>query len=509
MQSKPVAIRVDASVEIGSGHVMRCLTLADELKKRGAIVSFLCRELSGNLIGLIESKGFKVYRLVFGVKGKNSKIKPTKNAVHEISWREDADAVVKILGTNPKLSWMIVDNYALDARWESKIRACTQHIMVIDDLADRLHDCDLLLDQNLYDGTGNRYEGILPEKCISLLGPRYALLRPEFLEIRQKIGDRDRMLPKIFVFFGGCDSTNETEKAMTAIQTAGFDKVRVDVVVGAGNPRRNVIKKKCDTIQNFNFHCQIENMAELMEKADLAIGAGGSTVWERCAVGLPSLVIAVAENQIQQSVTAARHGLLFYLGFYSTVSTEKLSELLRVISCYPEMMRAFEKKGMALVDAKGTQRVADHLMSQSITLRRARPEDCDSMLEWRNDEETRRHIFETTLISPDDHRSWYNKAITNPDCLLLIGEIDNQPIGVLRFDLKADKAIVSVYLVPSNHGRGIGTQLIRSGTLWLKKNQPEVKLISARVLSNNKASLTAFKKAGYHEHYVTLKEVLS
>lgn len=337
-------IRVDASFLIGSGHVMRCLTLADELRQQGSDVAFVCREHAGNLIALIEGKGYPVMHL----QQLNGYVSKPDDLIHAewlgVSWQQDALETINALG-NTQPQWLIVDHYALDHRWEKELRPYADKIMVIDDLADRPHDCDLLLDQNLYLSMETRYENLVPGNCRKLLGPKYALLRPEFSAARKSLPQRDGHVRRILVFFGGVDPTNETEKALHALISI-FDQlveVEVDVVVGGRNTHKEQIQNICATHEGFHYHCQVDNMAELMAAADLAIGAGGSTTWERCSLALPSITMIIAYNQRETTAAVAAAGAALNLGWYENVNEEVLaaavSSLLQNASALREMGR--------------------------------------------------------------------------------------------------------------------------------------------------------------------------
>ena len=367
----------------------------------------------------------------------------------------------------------MVDHYAIDLEWERNIRPSVCKIMVIDDLADRPHDCDLLLDQNLYSEMGSRYQGLLPPECQTLLGPKFSLLRPEFLSRRRQLSHRNGHVQRILVFYGGNDLTNETEKALQAINRTELDQVHVDVVVGAGNPHRTRIEKLCKSMKIVDFYCQVDNMAELMSVADLALCAGGTTTWERCSLGLPSIVTSVAPNQEELSIFGAETGLFFYLGNASTVSLDKLVCALKALETSPEALRCYSMRCMEMVDALGTQRVVGTLMPPDIEIRRATLEDCDSVYEWRNAEETRRHIFDSKLIPLESHRIWFRKSLESQSRVILIGEIEKKPVGVLRYDFSISEALISVYLVPGGQARGIGTELIRRRFQMAERKQTQ------------------------------------
>jgi UDP-2,4-diacetamido-2,4,6-trideoxy-beta-L-altropyranose hydrolase len=249
-------------------------------------------------------------------------------------------------------------------------------------------------------------------------------------------------------------------------------------------------------------------MAQLMAAADLALGAGGSATWERCAIGLPAIVTVVAENQLEVARTGAEHGLFFYLGEAKEVSPKRLAECLNTFLAAPENLLGYVGNSLALVDAKGAQRVTGALIRPEITIRPAALADCDSVYEWRNAEETRRYIFDAEPIPLEKHRQWFRSTLDNPDRVLLIGEVDGQAVGVLRYDLCGEQALISVYLVPGGQGQGLGSQLIRCGSQWLRNHHPQVKIINAEIFKENVASARAFGSAGYEEHHRIFREVL-
>lgn len=321
-----IVFRTDASLQIGSGHVMRCLTLADELRQKGADVIFVCREHPGHLFGLIADKGYPFRRLPPA----EVKYIPTVEDVDHaewlgVSWQQDAADTLTALG-EMQTDWLIIDHYALDRRWEELIRPHVGRVMVIDDLADRPHDCDLLLDQNVYDHMEYRYDKLISSHCTKFLGPRYALLRPEFTAAKKDLRYRDGTVKRILVFFGGSDLTNETTKTLLAIQSLGYPDISVDVVVGGANPYKEEIKELCSSLPNAQFYCQVDNMAQLMISADLSIGAGGVTAWERVFMKLPTLAVAVADNQVEGLKLAGRFRWLRYLGLAEEITVDRLKD---------------------------------------------------------------------------------------------------------------------------------------------------------------------------------------
>ena len=366
-----IAFRVDASSQIGTGHVIRCLTLAEMLKSKGAHILFVCREHSGNLCDLIASKGFEVFSLRGEQNTETESAPKTESIFNEsplvhapwlgVGQETDANQTLTALQGDAPWDWLIVDHYALDYRWESAMRKVADKIMVIYDLADRKHECDLLLDQNYYNALEKRYEGLVPECCQTLLGPKYALLRPVFRDIRGRLKRRNGKIKRILIFFGGMDITNETAKTLDAIDSIKLaDIIAIDVVVGSGNPHKNSIKELCNPLPNVNYHCQVENMAELMGMADLSIGGGGGATWERCCLMLPTLIIALAFNQIEIAKGVSELGAAYYLGCSTDVTEEVISKSLHsLIVEESELLINMISSSGALVDGKGANRVSN------------------------------------------------------------------------------------------------------------------------------------------------------
>lgn len=354
-----IAFRVDASAWIGSGHVVRCLTLADALRSRGAESFFICRDFPGHLGGWIAERGHTVLKLP--VRDVGNCETPRCHA----DWlgadqNRDAAETLQALAGEERLDWLVVDHYGIDKRWEDRLVARVGAVAVIDDLADRPHTCDLLLDQNLYCNLNDRYGGLLPAGCRTLLGPKFALLRPEFAKARERMqGHRDGRVKRILVFFGGYDASNETEKALKALAAPRFAEIAVDVVVGAGNPYRDRIEKQCRDLPGARFFCQVTNMAELMAGADLSLGAGGATSWERFSVGLPSLIVAVADNQERLSSDLGTLGLAVYLGRSEQVDTSLLEEELEGMLDNPERLLAMQEATLRIVDGLGAERAVE------------------------------------------------------------------------------------------------------------------------------------------------------
>ncbi|WP_420993401.1 UDP-2,4-diacetamido-2,4,6-trideoxy-beta-L-altropyranose hydrolase [Cupriavidus sp. 30B13] len=325
-----VAIRADASVQIGSGHVMRCLTLADALRARGADVRFISRAHQGGAQALLVQRGYPCHVLPPAVPAA-----PAGDLAHSawlgVRWEEDlAQSSAALAGWSP--DWLVVDHYGIDWRWEQAMRRHAPRIMAIDDVADRRHDCDLLFDQNYYSDMDRRYAGLVPPHCTCLLGPGYALLRPEFAAAAGTLSREAGPVRRILLFMGGMDQDNATGIALLGLQDAARAGVAIDVVLGASAPHREQVRALCGGTPNARLHVQVDNMAELMAQADLAIGACGSATWERCFLGLPTIAIVLADNQRRSAADLAAAGYIVNLGDVAAVTPEAVGRAVAALS---------------------------------------------------------------------------------------------------------------------------------------------------------------------------------
>ena len=483
-----IVFRTDATSQIGTGHFMRCLTLADGLKQHGAHIRFVSRKLPVHLRDMLTAKGMELVSL-----DSDASAAPIDELAHAhwlgTSQTQDAQASIQAL-SDRAWDWLIVDHYALDARWERAMRSSARQIMVIDDIADRQHDCDVLLDQNFYVDMQTRYTGKVPAHCQLLLGPRYALLRDEFQKLREQVKPRTGPVKRILVFFGGVDADNYTGRAIEALAEIGVKEMHVDVVIGAQHPCRAEIETNC-SIQGFICHVQTDKMAELMAAADLAIGAGGSASWERCCLGLPSLSICVAANQQKLIADAAQEGLL-YAPAIGTDMAAVIKKHTTALLENPYLRRLISGKAMQAVEGRGVLRIIGNLGCSGIAIRNANEEDSPKLFEWRNHPSIRSVSRNTDPITWENHQKWFAAVMTSQDRVLLIGQIGQAPVGVVRFDKQEDCAEVSIYLVPVGNHSGQGRNLLLSAEQWLKANRPEITCIRASVLGGNEPSSGCF-----------------
>jgi UDP-2,4-diacetamido-2,4,6-trideoxy-beta-L-altropyranose hydrolase len=488
-----IAFRVDASATIGTGHVMRCLTLADALKRQGASCTFIARHLPDYLQELIESKAHENIRI-----GEHCQAEPCDELSHAhflgTSQSQDAAQAQTVLAALQP-NWLILDHYGIDQRWETLMRPHAKKILVIDDLADRDHNCDLLVDQNLYADMSERYYQRIPTSTKTLLGVQYVMLRSEFSEARKDVRVRKGNLRRLFIFFGGMDSTNFTLPVLNSLAKLKLLGIDVDVVIGAEHPTRDAIQNICRE-QAYTCHIQTKDMAKLLLEADAAIGAGGSTTWERCCLGLPSLAFIVAPNQRALTVHANQLGLL-KAAQADICDSVALSKEIEDFMNEDTERQLMSDACLKAIDAKGTQRIIDQMNLAGIELRGATQGDSKLLFEWRNHPSIRAISINSDPIPWESHQQWFDKVLQDANRPLYIAEQAGTAVGVIRFEIDNTQAVVSLYLAPDKNGRGLGTQLLLLGEQQLLQGRPEILKIVATVLEGNEASHRLFRRCGY------------
>lgn len=492
-----IIFRADASLKIGTGHIMRCLTLAEELKNKGAAVGFICRDLPGNLASFIRSRSCDVYLLPAAESlDYYEKNKSKHNDWLGVSSDSDAAETRSILLNFERVDWLVVDHYALDEKWEAVQRDVVKNILVIDDLADRTHDCDLLLDQNYYAKMDVRYTGLVPENCQQLLGPKYTLLRKEFRDVRSQMHKRQSKVTKIFVFFGGVDTTNMTSKVLDAIVDAELSVIKFDVVIGFTNPHREYIENICEKNKNITLHVQVNNMAQLMSEADLCIGSSGTVTWERCCLGLPTMAFSVAENQKLLLQDSAKSGLV-YAPDVEAPSIDEIKFHLKALIQNSYLREHISQTGLDTVDGRGALRLTNMIVKPEIMLRLATLSDMEKIYIWRNDESVRQYSHNPAEIDYAQHQLWYEKVMDDSNRPVLIASISGEDLGIVRFDINAHQAEISIYLISNKQGNGYGSALLSAGEEWLIKHRQNIRNITAEILPENIASQKLFELSGY------------
>jgi UDP-2,4-diacetamido-2,4,6-trideoxy-beta-L-altropyranose hydrolase len=493
-----VLIRADASPTIGSGHIARCLTLARVLRAQGSHVAFACRRLPGHRLEALSAEGFAT----FALPERYAHEDPLQAIESMLPWQADIDALGAQLEGQAEFDWIIVDHYGLDHQWQTAARRWAHRIAAVDDLATRRYSVDLLLNQNL-SGLSENYAPLLPEGCRTLLGPRFAMLREEFncppIEIKTKAR-------RVLVNFGGFDAAMQTFHAMRAL--ADFTELQVDFVAGADNPAWAQMQTLAETRPNWRLHSFVSDFHQRMTEADLFIGAGGGTSWERAALGLPTICIAVSNNQQNNGEVMAAAGAHVFMGAREQVSVEQLRDAIGFVTDNYYLRQSLAERSRQLVDGRGALRVAAALSGAVLTIRPATQDDAQLLFDGRNAEAVRRWSPANAEIDWPQHLNWLSASLRNPQRLLLIAEADDGPVGVLRYDLRGFDAEVSIYLLEGRFGLGWGKSLLVRGEAFVTRHWPQLTAITAQVLPANRASLNVFRDAGFTQSACAFIRVL-
>ena len=478
-------IRADATTQIGTGHIMRCIALGQAWRDQGGEVTFLSRCDSEHLRQRIIAEGFDLISI--------DECHPHPS---------DLDQIFEILNRHVPCAqpyaeklWLCLDGYHFTPDYQKAIRDVDIRLLVIDDMNHLPHyHADILLNQNIH--APDLHYNCAPDTTL-LMGTSYVLLRREFLKYRGFKRQVPQKAKNILVTMGGSDPDNVTLKVIQAIKFLEDSSLKVKVVIGPTNPNIEAIRsflhpKPCSFQVIFN-----PNMPDLITWADLAISAGGSTCWELAYMGLPNLVIVLAENQKHVAKYLAAAGISIDLGYFVAMNTKAILQPLTEMVSEAKRRVSMAECGQKLVDGKGCIRLLKEMQNGRISLRPARAEDCRLVWEWANDPIARSASFSSGLIPWERHSEWFNAQISDPNTILFIAENDKSiPLGQIRYHISAGEAVLSINLKPEVRGRGFGSRLIRLASKKVFENHP-VDFIRAYVKPDNAASSRVFMKAGF------------
>jgi UDP-2,4-diacetamido-2,4,6-trideoxy-beta-L-altropyranose hydrolase len=391
------------------------------------------------------------------------------------------------------MRWVLVDHYAFDARWESAVaRALRANVAVIDDLADRVHDADLLIDHNIADDHRRKYARLDSRIGRLLGGPRYALLdlayhdapRYSFSETVRSIG----------VFVGGTDPWQASAMALQALrQNAGF-RGPVEIATTSANPHLATLRTQCKADGAAALLVDLPGLQDFYARHDLQVGAGGGAAWERCCIGAPTLLLTLAGNQ-----RTVAEGLLA-TGAVRTVATSEpvaLGRALAEVIADPASRRRMAVAGRALVDGQGARRVALAIGAADLILRPATAADAEPCHAWRSAESTRRYFRDPAPVALADHLRWWRSTLVDPRRHLLMAQVGRDAVGVVRLDRDGSEAEVSIYTDPALTGLGLGTRMLGAAARWAVERTTGLHRLVAEIDPFNSASEAAFAASGF------------
>ena len=494
-ESGRVAFRVDGGISTGAGHVVRCLALAERLRSLDWEVHFVCRAHEGHFGAQIAEGGFALHLLPATDASPEQHDRASELRWLGASWQHDAAQTAELLAVL-RPAWLVVDHYGIDARWEEAQLAHAGQILAIDDLADRPHIANLLVDQNLQPDA-HRYRDRVPPACRKLLGPHYALLRSEFAAQAARARHRGGPVKRILACVGGADPKNVLPTVVAAWAALGPGRPHLDIAVGAQTPNLARLRELCRAHDDCSLHVEAENMAELVHEADLLFCAGGSINWERCCLGRPAVLTQIASNQADnlRLLTRARTGVS--VGDAQQLDADSLTAVMRRVIARPSLLRRLGERSARLVDGRGAVRVAIAMSAESLRLRPATAGDGEAAWAWRNAESTRRYFTDPRPIPLHEHLAWWRGAIAAGDRTLMIAQLGATAVGVVRLDRAPDRFTVSNYVDPALTGLGLGTRIIEAARRWARSRRGGPQHLYATIDERNHASRSAFAAAGF------------
>ena len=489
-----IAIRADASLNIGSGHIMRCLSLAEILKNQGHAVTFYCQTLLGNLITRIHERGFATCLI-----DSQDSVDTSLSGYGVWLTRTQSEDAMVFCEQAKDIELVIVDHYALDHDWERHIqKRLSVPVVAIDDLK-RSHSAEVILDQTL-GRAPSEYASESPVLC----GSHYALLSQTFANAREHAYDRaePKQPIRILMSFGGVDQHNMTRSSLDSL--VGIQNLEITVLLPPHAPHYHEIKNLADSLVNVTHIPFSDQMDALMLSHDMAIGAPGTTSWERACLGLPSIIIPIAENQLDVCEQLCRHNIALML------NEEDIHTLPEAITQLSNDWQGFHHRGMAICDGLGAYRVAAEInqlksISEGVKnyqLVPALPKDAQLIYQWQCHPSTRQYALNQDIPDWPTHKAWFHRKLAQADAYFYLIKDNHEALGAVRLDrLHAFHYLVSIYVSPDHYRKGIASK----GLALLDFIHPRIH-IHATVLLDNFASHALFIKAGYDkidsEHYV-------
>lgn len=479
-----LVLRADADGHIGSGHVMRCLALAQEWRRHDGEVIVLGRVNSEQLRQRLVAEGCRHVSLP---------------AVHPQP--EDLQTLVSWLNEKAgQPGWLVLDGYHFDAGYQQAIRATGWMLLVVDDYAHLpVYHADILLNPNAHacDLTYNTDSATL-----RLLGTRYTPLRQEFLLPAEQSPSTAPHAPRILVTMGGADPDNVTSLAIDALMAMGRQDLEVKIVIGTLNPHRQGL---LDQLASARFHVEpldlVANMAPLMRWADITVSAAGSTCWEMAALGVPMVLTVLADNQTLVASSLADLGAAVNLGWFHDWQPKQAADVITSVLANRDLRLAMKANGQKLVDGLGSERIIAQMLTgrAKLTLRPVRDSDCRLLWQWVNEPAVRSASFQSAPITWPEHQQWFLAKRNDSNSLQLIAEDGaGTPIGQVRFDTVDQEAEIDASIEPRWRGSGLGGIMLIQALHALYRHTP-IRAVHAHIKSDNERSIRIFGKAGFRK----------
>jgi UDP-2,4-diacetamido-2,4,6-trideoxy-beta-L-altropyranose hydrolase len=475
-------IRADADGKIGTGHIMRCIALSQAWQDQGEKVMFISHCESDELKERIHREGFRFIAL--------------DNTCPNSSDLENTLSILKSEGGDQE-KWIVLDGYHFTPDYQKAIRDAGIHLLVIDDMNHLpLYHADILLNQNIY-APDLKYH--CDEDTTLLLGARYIHLRREFLkyqDVKHQIPDRAK---NILVTLGGADPDNVTLKVIEGLELLNEPDIAVRIIIGPANPHQESVR---NVLAAVHFESELlvnpPNMPELMTWADMAISAGGSTCWELAFMGVPSIILVLAENQSAVAEYLMNKKAVVNLGWFAESSEEHIRHACKTL-IHDNILRSYlSEQSRMPISGQGVSLVIEAIKRRNITLREVTDLDCELIWQWANEEETRKASYSQAHISRDEHIRWFDSVQRQKNHKFYIASNGSKkPVGQIRFAIDCKEAIVSFSVALDSRRKGYGKEILVKAAKKIF-NETDTEQITAYVKSENISSLRVFQKAGFH-----------
>lgn len=495
-----IAVRADASSEIGTGHLRRCQSIADAFRELGSEICFVVRKHDSVAEKVVAGTD---YPLVWLPEGSGAEPDATPHAAWaRVSWQRDVAETVAALRDNAP-DWLIVDHYGFDARWHEAVRAALGcRILVVDDLGDRPLAPQMLLDPNVAASHADKFAGRLLTGARMLAGPRFAPLSPAYRVAARYVFSPE--VRSVGVFMGGADAEGASAAVVKALRRDAGYEGRIEVVSTSASPYLDELEWLCAVDGNVALSVDLPELSAFFARHDLQIGAGGTSSYERCCIGAPTVALVLASNQLAVVPVLNELGVVCGVALPEIEATKLLSGApplglaVRELLAAPERRRALSTNALRYVDGRGAERVALSVLSDELALRPATMGDASMLHAWRNDPATRSVSINTDEIAYEDHVRWLTAALKTPTRKLFVATVGHKPVGVIRFDLVGGGAWeVSLYMDPGLHGLGLGKRMLLAGEAAMSRVTPPATEFRAQVVPGNSASMGMFGNAGY------------
>jgi UDP-2,4-diacetamido-2,4,6-trideoxy-beta-L-altropyranose hydrolase len=481
-----IIFRVDASPRMGTGHVMRCAALATAAMHKGWQVLFIGRIESDDLHSRLKDMGIDVIPV--------ERPHPDPSDIEAILGLSAGNAEDN--ASSSQHGWLVVDGYHFDSDYHQSVRNAGYRLLVVDDYNHlEQYDCEVLLNQNIGADCLNYRTATETQQ---LLGPRFTLLRPEFLAWHDRKPETPEKARRILVTMGGADPDNTTSKILQGLAIIADPDIEIKVVVGPANPRLSEITLITEqaSFQGEVLH-GVRDMAPIMAWADLAVTSASVTSLELAYMGVPMATVVLAENQEGLAAGLVERGAAIDFGSCDDLTPQQISQAVSSLLVDRIGRQAMSDAGQAMVDGRGAVRIMAVMGRDFLHLRKAEPGDSRRLWEWANDPVARSHSFNTDPIPWEEHQVWFHERLNDQDSCIYLAELpDGESVGTIRFQAMADHAVVSVTIDGDFRGLGFGAEVIRRGCLQYRGSHSDLP-IRALIKPDNPASKLAFTKAGF------------